>query len=198
MTKAELIQALQVIVRTRGLSCLSCGHEHNCSTRGCAIIRAAVEELKKTQWVSAADRPPEEVKEQAEMKVVQEMEQRHPRLKLRIGSSVYFVLLDDTGWRISVEEVVEVGENGFFIGETEPNEYILYTYLRECYFFTRREAEEAKEAKEQEKICCNCKYYDLLPFCGQCNCPQSEFYLQHIPVDICCECFKGCEENKES
>ncbi len=171
MTKAKLIKALQNLkVQTGSLTCHGCGHEHNCSTKGCTIIREAIKELEELET---------------------------PRPK--IGDSVYFVLLDDTGWRISEEKVVEVGKNGFFLSQisddTEPDEYILYTYLGECYFFTKREAEEAKKAKEQEKICCNCKYYDLLPFCGQCNCPQSEFYLQHIPVDICCEHFKGGTEN---
>lgn len=124
-------------------------------------------------------------------KAIKELETPKPK----IGDSVYFVLLDDTGWRISEEEVFEVGENGFFLGETEPNEYILYNYLGECYFFTRREAEEAKETKKREKICCNCKYYELLPFDGKCNCPKSEYYHKYIPVDICCEHFKGGTEN---
>ena len=205
MTKAELMKALKNLkVQTGSLACLGCGHEHNCSTRGCTIIRAAVEELKKTQWVSAADRPPEEVKEQAEMKVVQEMEQRHPRLKLRIGSSVYFVIYDSGligehgEWKVSEEKVVEIGLNGFFISQiknsSEPNEYIPYTDVGEYWFFSQEEAEKARKAKEQEKICCNCRFWTELHFDGQCDCSQSEFYLQYIPADRHCECFKE-EEN---
>ena len=50
MKRAELIKALRRIrVETGSLNCLGCGHEHNCGTQGCALIRAAVEEL------SAAD-----------------------------------------------------------------------------------------------------------------------------------------------
>ena len=50
MTRAELIKALgRLKIETGSIACLGCGHEHNCSTQGCAIIRAAVEEL------SAAD-----------------------------------------------------------------------------------------------------------------------------------------------
>lgn len=42
----DLISALsQLRVETGSLACLGCGHEHNCSTSGCAIIRAAVDEL---------------------------------------------------------------------------------------------------------------------------------------------------------
>lgn len=264
MNKAELIQELQRVVKSDGLACLGCGHEHNCSTRGCAIIRTAIEELKKMQWVNAADRPPENdvdgetvlaavcgkprknitlhsaimtagyfgedgwmvneypewkkpivthwmplpelPEEQAEMKVVQEMEQRHPRLKLRIGSSVYFVIYDSGligehgEWKVSEEKVVEIGLNGFFISQiknsSEPNEYIPYTDVREYWFFSQEEAEEARKAKEQEKICCNCNHWEMLPFFdGQCNCEKSEFFCQYIPADRHCECFKGGTEN---
>lgn len=31
---------------TGSLACLGCGHEHRCSTHGCAIIRAAVETIE--------------------------------------------------------------------------------------------------------------------------------------------------------
>ena len=41
-------------------SCLGCGHEHNCSTSGCAIIRAAVDELCGMEWIDAeVELPPE-------------------------------------------------------------------------------------------------------------------------------------------
>ena len=266
MTKVELIQALQRVVKSDGLACLGCGHEHNCSTRGCAIVRAAVE-VKKTQWVNAADRPPEddvdgetvlavvcgnprknitlhsaimtagyfgedgwmvneypewekpivthwmplpelpeEVKEQDEVEVIQEMEQHHLRIKLKIGSSVYFVVYDSGligehgEWKVSEEKVVEIGLNGFFISQiknsSEPNEYIPYTDIGKCCFFNKNEAEKTRKAKEQEKICCNCNHWEKLPFFdGQCNCPQSEFYLQYIPEDRHCECFKEGEGN---
>lgn len=48
MTRTELIRALKGMqAETGSLICLGCGHEHNCTTQGCAIIRAAVEELEK-------------------------------------------------------------------------------------------------------------------------------------------------------
>ena len=60
MTKAKLIKALKNLkVQTGSLACLGCGREHNCGTHGCAIIRAAVEELEKMQWVSVKDRIPQ-------------------------------------------------------------------------------------------------------------------------------------------
>ena len=56
MNRTELVKALKRLkVQTGSLACLGCGREHNCSAHGCAIIRAAVEELEKMQWVSVED-----------------------------------------------------------------------------------------------------------------------------------------------
>lgn len=42
----ELIQALNRLkVQTGSLPCLGCGYEHNCSTKGCRILREAAERL---------------------------------------------------------------------------------------------------------------------------------------------------------
>lgn len=63
MRRNELIQALrQLKVQTGSLACLGCGHEHNCSIEGCAIIRSAVEALEKTQWHKSNERLLEEEK----------------------------------------------------------------------------------------------------------------------------------------
>lgn len=46
MTTEALIDALQHLkVETGSLACAGCGHEHNCSTKGCAILREASERL---------------------------------------------------------------------------------------------------------------------------------------------------------
>lgn len=56
MKRADLIKALRRIrVETGSLICMGCGHEHNCGIHGCALIRAAAEELEKMRW-----RPAEE------------------------------------------------------------------------------------------------------------------------------------------
>lgn len=48
MKRIEVIQFLKRIkVQTGSLACLGCGHEHNCSIHGCAIIRAAIEALEE-------------------------------------------------------------------------------------------------------------------------------------------------------
>lgn len=62
MNHDELIRALQALkVETGSLACLGCGHEPNCSTRGCAVIRQAVAALRQPgadSWVRCADALP--------------------------------------------------------------------------------------------------------------------------------------------
>ena len=42
----DLVDMLRhVSVEAGSLACLGCGHEHNCSTRGCALIREAADRL---------------------------------------------------------------------------------------------------------------------------------------------------------
>lgn len=42
-----LIKALRrVSIETGSIACLGCGHEHNCGTGGCAIIREAADKLQ--------------------------------------------------------------------------------------------------------------------------------------------------------
>lgn len=56
---SDLIGALKRLkVQTGSLACLGCFHEHSCGTRGCAIIRATVEELEQSQWISVTERLP--------------------------------------------------------------------------------------------------------------------------------------------
>lgn len=58
MNTSDLIKALKRLkVQTSSLSCLGCGHEHNCGVHGCAIIRAAVEALQNAV-VFQEDRKP--------------------------------------------------------------------------------------------------------------------------------------------
>ena len=46
MPYEELIQALNRLkVQTGSLACLGCGYEHNCSAKGCRILREAAERL---------------------------------------------------------------------------------------------------------------------------------------------------------
>lgn len=47
MTTHELLQALaRLRVETASLACLGCGYEHNCSVRGCQILREAATQLE--------------------------------------------------------------------------------------------------------------------------------------------------------
>lgn len=63
-TEKNLIDALRKLaVHTGSLVCLGCGYEHNCDIHGCAIVRAAREQLEKltaSPWISVNDRLPED------------------------------------------------------------------------------------------------------------------------------------------
>lgn len=55
MTTNDLLQALaRLRVETGSLACLGCGHEHNCSTHGCQILRKAAARLKYLETEKAA------------------------------------------------------------------------------------------------------------------------------------------------
>lgn len=44
----ELVAALRSLkLQTGSIACLGCGHEHNCSTSGCALIREAADQLER-------------------------------------------------------------------------------------------------------------------------------------------------------
>lgn len=63
-TEKNLIDALRKLaVHTGSLICLGCGYEHNCDIHGCAIVRAAREQLEKltaSPWISVNDRLPKD------------------------------------------------------------------------------------------------------------------------------------------
>ncbi len=64
MTDKNIINALRRnMVETGSLVCTGCGHEHNCGTHGCAVMRAAadrLEELTASQWTNVKDGLPDE------------------------------------------------------------------------------------------------------------------------------------------
>ena len=50
MEMEEILKELHRLkVETGSPACLGCGHENSCSTRGCAVIRAAIEVLEGMQ-----------------------------------------------------------------------------------------------------------------------------------------------------
>ena len=50
MDQKEVLKALRHLkVEIGSLACLGCGHENSCSTKGCAVIRAAIEALEGMQ-----------------------------------------------------------------------------------------------------------------------------------------------------
>ena len=70
MDYQKSMQALKRLrVETGSLACFGCGHEHNCSTQGCAILRNAVGHMEAAleratltppnEWVSVEETKPE-------------------------------------------------------------------------------------------------------------------------------------------
>ena len=50
MNRGQLIHGLrQLKVQTGSLVCMGCRHEDNCGIKGCALIRAAIEQLEVIQ-----------------------------------------------------------------------------------------------------------------------------------------------------
>ena len=50
MERKQLLAALQHLsVETGSLACLGCGYEHNCTTKGCRLLREAVQALSRTE-----------------------------------------------------------------------------------------------------------------------------------------------------
>ena len=48
MRDEDLLAALRRLkVETGSIACLGCGYEHNCSVRGCRIMRVAAERLEQ-------------------------------------------------------------------------------------------------------------------------------------------------------
>lgn len=58
MEHSELVKALKRLqIETGSLACLGCGHEHACSENGCAVLRAAVEELERNNRAAPVGEP---------------------------------------------------------------------------------------------------------------------------------------------
>lgn len=50
----DLLKILKNLsVQTGSLACFGCGHEQSCSTKGCAIIRKAIDTLCAFEWIDA-------------------------------------------------------------------------------------------------------------------------------------------------
>lgn len=110
MTTNDLLEALaRLRVETGSLACLGCGHEHNCSTHGCAILRAAadlIERLtaenadlrKEIEWkdmvLALAQR--EQAKAEAERDaIIEQIKERHDCLDCKHNDFCEFDGADD-------------------------------------------------------------------------------------------------------
>ena len=101
MTTNDLLQALaRLRVETGSLACLGCGHEHNCSTRGCAaadllerLTAESTDLRKEIEWkdmvIALAQK--EQAKAEAERDALREkvprwisVDDRHPKPGTRV------------------------------------------------------------------------------------------------------------------
>lgn len=70
MNREQLLHGLRHLkVQTGSLACMGCQHEDNCGIKGCALIRAAVEQLEVLQgfeeWLQQATKQATSDKKQA-------------------------------------------------------------------------------------------------------------------------------------
>ena len=85
----DLVAMLRhVSVETGSLACLGCGHEHNCGTRGCALIRAAADRLDASRAPTLT--PPNEA---LTLEQLREMKDKPAYLN-------FFDPLLESGWHI--------------------------------------------------------------------------------------------------
>ncbi len=71
MTTNDLLEALaRLRVETGSLACLGCGREHNCSTKGCRILREAADLIRQL----AAENAKAEAERDA---LIEQIKERH-------------------------------------------------------------------------------------------------------------------------
>ena len=110
MTTNDLLQALaRLRVETGSLACLGCGREHNCSTKGCRILREAADLIrqltaenaglcKEIEWkdmvIALAQR--EQAKAEAERDaLIEQIKERHDCLDCKHNDFCEFDGADD-------------------------------------------------------------------------------------------------------
>ena len=157
MTITELIKALQRLkVETESIACLGCGHEHNCSIHGCAIIREAAELIGSIQFARSSS--PDNIdhllklyRAAKEGRVV-ELPVR-PVLTQSIGSMLYIIedgeIIEDS----LCEALIGMASNGEInIFYTTLSDQISFEQadVGKTVFLTYEDAEKALEAMKDE------------------------------------------------
>lgn len=167
MTMKELIELLNRLkVETGSLACAGCGREHNCSTAGCAIIRAAVDRLKDFSNIFSEhtllniaaqylDTTPKRVADLVSLYKAGGI-QIPP---VQVGSEVWWICFDRVAneWVVDEEpeRVLEVGTKGFFLSSCcecpeDPDEFHPFEEIGDECFLSHEAAMEAA-AKQQWK-----------------------------------------------
>ena len=163
MSILDLIKAINRLkVETGSLTCLGCGHEHDCSVHGCAILREAADQLdayagtfgEQTVLVLAAqalNSTPERLRELADA----DKKGRLMTPPVKVGDKLYSVTYDEVLNEYVIgdpEEIVEVGTRGFFFAWkmdiNYPEEFHPYEEIGQEFFLTFEDALRAKERLE--------------------------------------------------
>lgn len=166
MNLNDLIFALRRLkVETGSLACSGCGHEHSCSTKGCALIRTAAEQLEvlagifneKTVLTLAAQHFDTTPKRIVDLVSLYKAGGLHmPPVK--VGDRVWFICWDKVAkeWVVDEEShgIEEVGTKGFFVSydDDEPiefDEYVLFDNIGDECFLSHEEAVAAAAVKER-------------------------------------------------
>lgn len=132
----ELVKALRRnMVETGSLVCFACGHEHNCSTHGCAILRAAADALESIAAKHNGYQEPLTV-----------------TLPCKVGDAVY---------SIGIGKVVESRVRTFWMGEISGLSHLVMIrttrydieadQIGKTVFLTREAAEQALNARKPEE-----------------------------------------------
>lgn len=149
MNDNDLIRALRRIkVETGSLVCLGCGHEHNCSTHGCAVINKAVKRLEADQnttlggtYVSVEWFKSVEAKLKGYEKLAKEG--RLVVLPCKVGDTVYRVITTrDTAPILTEIEIKSLAQAVELIGKIGEHKLL-------SWYLTREEAEAALKKREE-------------------------------------------------
>ena len=89
----EVVKNLkQLCVETGSLACFCCGHEHNCSTKGCAILRDAADRLEQQeQRIAELEAENEHIRQtHISRSAAQMLVDENNRLRAELKTSVVF------------------------------------------------------------------------------------------------------------
>ena len=158
----DLVAMLRhVSVETGSLTCLGCGHEHNCSTRGCALIREAADRLDALRG-PAISMTREEAIDRIKDHMVAHHIGEYPHIKLKEALDMALSALRP----VSREQVEKVWRGEWIVGE--PNGLGFPIHCSGCGWGT----DHADPRKWMD--------YGGHIFCGRCGAPVTDEAVEMV------------------